>query len=237
MRENTMSYHKPQKTLFAWILSAALILGINTSHADITTPPDDLLKDVANKMISELNRQRVDLKGDPKKVQALVETILLPSVDVISSSKSVLGKHWRRASKAQKIGFIKEFRTLLLRFYSSALAEYLNNNSDPLDINMINFHPVHLEEGRKDITVRSTIKPKKGEPVMVNYHMQQTRKGWKVYDVSVEGVSVITTYKTSFASEIRQQGLDSLIASLSERNAKLLANNDVENAFKKNKTP
>ena len=237
MRENTMSYHKHQKFIFAWLISIVLMLGINTSHADVPTPPDDILKDVADKMISELNNQRVNLKGDPTKVQALVEEILLPSVDVISSSKSVLGKHWRRASKAQKIGFIKEFRTLLLRFYSSALAEYLNNNSEPLDIKMIRFHPVHLEEGRKDITVRSTIKPKKGEPVTVNYHMQLTHRGWKVYDVSVEGVSVITTYKTSFASEIRQQGLDSLITSLSERNAKLLANNDHDNPFKKNKTP
>lgn len=237
MRENTMSYHKQQKFIFSWLISTVLLLGITTSYADVTTPPDELLKDVANKMITELNNQRVSLKGDPAKVQALVEDILLPSVDVISSSKSVLGKHWRGASKAQKIGFIKEFRTLLLRFYSSALAEYLNNNSEPLDIKMINFHPVHLEDGRKDITVRSTIKPKQGEPVKVNYHMQLTRKGWKVYDVSVEGVSVITTYKTSFASEIRQQGLDSLITSLSERNAKLLANNDHENPFKKSKTP
>ena len=232
-----MSYHKHQKFIFTWLISTVLLLGINTSQADVTTPPDDILKDVADKMITELNSQRVNLKGDPTKVQALVEDILLPSVDVISSSKSVLGKHWRRASKAQKIGFINEFRTLLLRFYSSALAEYLNSNSEPLDIKMIRFHPVHLEKGRKDITVRSTIKPKKGEPVTVNYHMQLTRKGWKVYDVSVEGVSVITTYKTSFASEIRQQGLDSLITSLSERNAKLLANNDHDNSLNKNKTP
>ena len=231
-----MLCHKQQKFTFAWLISIIMLVGAGTSNA-ATTQPDDILKQVARKMISELNNRRVDLKGDPVKVQGLVEEILLPSVDVINSSKLVLGKYWRRASKEQKIGFIKEFRTLLLRFYSSALAEYLNNNNEPLDINMINFHPVHLAEGREDITVRSTVKPKKGEPVPVNYHMHLTRKGWKVYDVSVEGVSVITTYKTSFASEIRQQGLDSLIASLSERNAKLLANNDHDNPFKAKKTP
>ena len=230
-----MPSHKPQKFAYIWLVGLSLLLGVHASHADAVVPPDELLKQVANKMISDLNTKRVDLKGDPAKVQALVEENLLPSVDIINSSKLVLGKYWRTASKAQKIGFIKEFRTLLLRFYSSALAEYLNNNSEPLDINMIEFLPIHLEAGRDEITVRSVVKPKKGEPVPVNYHMHLTSKGWKVYDVSVEGVSVITTYKTSFANEIRQQGLDSLIASLVERNAKLLANNDHDNPFKSKK--
>jgi phospholipid transport system substrate-binding protein len=236
MREETMQRYRPKYPVSRWIICVLLLATAHISHAEPTIPPDELLKSVADKMISELNAKRVDLKGNPAKVQALVEQELLPSVDVITGSRLVLGRYWRSASKAQKIGFIKEFRTLLLRFYSSALAEYLNNNSEPLDRAMIEFLPVHLEPGREDITVRSIIKPKKGEPVPVNYHMHITHKGWKVYDVSVEGVSVITTYKTSFANEIRQQGLDSLIASLAERNAKLIANNDHDNPFKPKKS-
>lgn len=230
-----MPSHILPKFTYTWLISVFMLLSISTGNAETTTPPDAILKDVANKMIAELNNKRAELKGNPAKVQALVEEHLLPSIDIINSAKLVLGKYWRSASKEQKIGFIKEFRTLLLRFYSSALAEYLNNNNELLDPGMIEFFPVHLEAGREEITVRSVVKPKKGEPVPVNYHMNLTRKGWKVYDVSVEGVSVITTYKTSFASEIRQQGLDSLIASLNERNAKLLANNEHDNPFKPKK--
>ncbi|MFO7603042.1 MAG: ABC transporter substrate-binding protein [Gammaproteobacteria bacterium] len=231
-----MPSHNQTKSALRWLLSITLLFGVG-QYAAADTPPDALLKDAANKMITELNNQRAELKGNPARVQALVEEILLPSVDVINSAKLVLGKYWRTASKEQKIGFIKEFRTLLLRFYSSALAEYLSTNDELLELEMISFHPVHIEAGREDITVRSTVTPKKGEPVPVNYHMHLTRNGWKVYDVSVEGVSVITTYKTSFANEIRQQGLDSLITSLGERNAKLLANNTGENPFKGKKTP
>lgn len=231
-----MLHVRDKNNLYRWLISMLLAITAFNSQAQSATPPDEILKQVANKMISELNAKRTDLKGNPEKVQALVEQELLPTVDVINGSKLVLGRYWRSASKEQKIGFIREFRTLLLRFYSSALAEYLNNNSEPLDPKMIEFLPLHLEPGREEITVRSVIHPKKGEPVPVNYHMHLTRKGWMVYDVSVEGVSVITTYKTSFASEIRQQGLDSLIASLAERNAKLLANNDHDNPFKAKKT-
>lgn len=224
-----MTPFRQQKTVMTSVF--LLLLGLYAKPLLADTPPKELLEGVAQEMIASLNSQRAELSGNPKKVQALVEQKLLPHIDIINSSKWVLGKYWRRASKKQKIGFIKEFRTLLLRFYSTALAEYLDNNKEQLDPDMITFHPVKLEEGRKDITVRSRIKPKKGEPVPVHYHMHLTKKGWKVYDVSVEGVSVITTYKTSFASEIRQQGIDALIASLAERNKKLLAHNDIKNPF------
>ena len=232
-----MSCHKQQKSPFIWITSVFMLLVTNSCFANAATPPDDVLKTVADKMISQLNTQRAELKGKPDKVQALVENVLLPNIDVINGSKLVLGKYWQTANREQKIGFIKQFRTLLLRFYSSALADYLNNNNEPLDRNMIEFLPTHLETGRDEITVRSIIHPKKGEPVPVNYHMHLTRRGWMVYDVSIEGVSVITTYKTSFANEIRQDGIDKLIASLEERNAKLITDTDADNPFKTKSKP
>ncbi len=230
-----MSRHKPQKSPFISLMSIFMLLATGSCFANATPPPDDVLKSVADKMISQLNTRRVELKGKPDKVQTLVEEVLLPNIDVINGSKLVLGKYWRIASKEQKIGFIRQFRTLLLRFYSSALADYLDNNNEPLNRKMIEFLPIHLEPGRDEITVRSIIKPRKGEPVPVNYHMHLTSRGWMVYDVSIEGVSVITTYKTSFANEIRQDGIDSLIASLAERNAKLAASTDPNNPFKARK--
>lgn len=184
--------------------------------------PKALLEESSVKMINAINDNRDKIKNDPAVTQQLIEDILMPHLDFITASKYVLGSEWDKADKAQKIGFIKAFRTLLLRFYSSALTEYLSNHDEKLDPNTITF----LDPGKittSQITIRSEVQPKSGKPVPVNYQMLKTNNGWKVFDVSVEGVSVITTYKTSFASEIQQGGLDKLIASINERNEKLAA--------------
>ena len=184
---------------------------------------DVLLKQTAEKMINTLNNERNNLKGNPDRVRELVEQELLPHIDIITASRWVLGKHWRTAEKEQKIKFIRQFRSLLLRFYSNALAEYLDSkDSKPLDISTITFLPLRMEANEKDVVVRSIIKQDNGQTVPVNYSMHLTSKGWKVYDVAVEGISVISTYRTSFATEIKQHGIDSLIASLSDKNNKFI---------------
>ena len=200
------------------LISALLMFFTPLAQAEKS--PKALLEETATAMITAVNENREQIKSDPKITQQLIEKILLPHIDFITASKYVLGKHWDTASKEQKIGFIKAFRTLLLRFYSSALTEYLNSGAELLDPGVIHFQDPGTITTRQ-ITLRSEVKPKSGKPVPVNYQMHKTRKGWKVFDVSVEGVSVITTYKTSFASEITQSGLDSLITSLQERNARL----------------
>lgn len=205
-------------------LLVSLFLGAGQSLAT-TDSPKDLLVETAEQMLDALNSNRDKIKGDTKLTEELIEKILLPHIDFITASKWVLGQHWDGASKEQKLEFIRSFRTLLLRFYSSALTEYLNSHEEKLDMSLMTFQePGNIENGQ--VTVRSEVKPKTGKPVPISYQMHKTSKGWKVYDVSVEGVSVITTYKTSFGTEIQQKGLDALIASLKERNAKLLAGDD-----------
>ena len=152
------------------------------------------------KMFDALNANRDAIKEDPDVAQKLVEDILLPHLDFISASKWVLGKYWKDAEKKQKIRFIKEFRTLLLRFYSNALAEFISNKDEDLDPSIMIFHHIKDLGDKKKITVRSNVTSKSGKSTQIQYHMHLTRKGWKVYDVSVDGVSVSTTYKTSFAS-------------------------------------
>lgn len=178
-----------------------------------------LLEQVAKEMIQAANQRRDEIKQNPKVVEKLVQELLLPHIDLITASRWVLGKHWRRASKEQKIRFIKHFRGMLLRFYSTALADYLSKNTVSEDL--IRFQPVRAEAGSEDVTVRSHVYPPSGQPVPVNYSMHLTRKGWKVYDVSVEGVSVITTYRNSFDDEIRRNGLDKLIARLANEDDEL----------------
>lgn len=219
-----------KQTLSITVVTALMLLAVTVKAEE---DPRALLESAAVKMISAINNNLEKIKSDPALTQQLIEQNLMPHMDFITASKYVLGSHWDSASKEQKIGFIRAFRTLLLRFYSSALTEYLSNHSEKLDPKTIVFYdPGKITSSQ--ITVRSEVQPSSGKPVPVNYQMHKTRNGWKVFDVSVEGVSVITTYKTSFASEIQQGGLDKLIASINERNAKLAAGKEQPTAEKTN---
>ena len=205
-----------------WLLVLTSYLLVVPAQAE-STSPGTVLETATHQMVSAINANHEKIKADPGVVNDLVEEILMPHIDFISSSKWVLGKHWRRASKQQKLEFIRQFRSLLLRFYSAALAEYLTNNTVSED--MFVFLPVRASDNNEQVTVHSEIHPPSGTIIPVTYNMHLTRKGWKVYDVSIEGVSMVTTYRTSFAVEIKQKGLDGLIDSLAVRNDKL-ANKD-----------
>ena len=210
------------KLIRFWLLLFATSLLIAPVQAE-PTAPNTVLDMATRQMITAINANQEKIKADPSVVNGLVEDILMPHIDFIASSKWVLGKHWRRASKDQKLEFIRQFRALLLRFYSVALAEYLTTNTVSED--MFVFLPLRGDTSTKRVTVHSEIHAPSGSIIPIKYSMHLTKKGWKVYDVSIEGVSMVTTYRTSFASEIKQKGLDGLIASLAERNTKLAQNN------------
>jgi phospholipid transport system substrate-binding protein len=201
-----------------WLITLASTLLFSPLRAE-TTPPNMLLETASREMISAINTNHEKIKADPTVLNGLVEEILMPHIDFIAASQWVLGKHWRRASREQKLEFIRQFRTLLLRFYSTALSEYLTTNTVKED--MFVFMPLRGDTANKQVTVNSEIHAPSGSIIPVKYSMHLTNKGWKVYDVSIEGVSMVTTYRTSFAAEIKQKGLDGLIASLTERNVKL----------------
>lgn len=211
--------------IFAFIFSMLLISNSIASVNSGSQAPDEMLKVATKKMLRSINDNRAEIKQSPDKLKSLVEEIILPHLDFIAASKAVMGKYWRRAKKPQKIEFIRQFRLLLLRFYSSALAEYLNDNDKKLDENLIHYFPVNMKEGDKSLTVRAEVKVESGQPIPIRYRMHLTSKGWKIYDVAVEGISMITTYKNNFATQLKTDGIDALIASLKEKNEQLLANN------------
>jgi len=211
--------------LFTLII--ALLINGN-SHANAPAP-DKMLKSATKTMLRSINENRAEIKQSPDKLTSLVEKIILPHLDFIAASKLVMGKYWRRAEKEQKIKFIRQFRTLLLRFYSSALAEYLSINDKILDENLIHYFPIEIAEGETSLTVRAELKPDSGKNVPIYYRVHLTKKGWKIYDVSVEGISMITTYKNNFATQFKNEGIDALIASLKEKNKEMLANNNNHN--------
>lgn len=205
--------------ILALIISLLLI---TVSHANIQ-PPDKMLEAATKTMLRSINENRAEIKQSPDKLKSLVEKIILPHLDFIAASKLVMGKYWRRAEKEQKIKFIRQFRLLLLRFYSSALSEFLSNDDKKLNEDLIQYFPIKVAEGETSLTVRAQIKPESGKTVPIFYRVHLTRKGWKIFDVSVEGISMITTYRNNFAVQFRSEGIDALIASLEEKNKNMLS--------------
>ena len=185
--------------------------------------PTEVLEKASHEMIDAINKNRDAIKLDPDLTQTLVEEILLPQIDLIAASKAVMGKYWDEATKEQKITFIRQFKTLLLRFYSSALSEYLNSHEVALDYSMMTFFQSTDEANANTIVVRSEVKVSGEKPVPIVYYMRNSRKGWRIFDVAVEGVSLITTYKTSFGSEMAADGIDAMLESLAARNRRLLS--------------
>jgi len=219
--------HRPRGVLA--LLGALLIALAGPVHAQdpheagspALTPPDRVMRQAAEQMFTALRDHRADLQKDPTYIYKLVDRVLVPHVDFDRASHWVLGRYWRRASADQRRRFIHEFKTLLVRFYSNALAEYARGHE--LQQDMITFLPLRSDDGARDVTVRSLVHQPNGTSVAVNYELHREPDGWKVYDVTVEGISMVTTYRSSFAEEIRRGGIDGLIRTLAERNRKLLA--------------
>ena len=213
-----------KKALF--LLGFLLIANTPAIANTDTQAPDDMLKAATLEMLRSINNHRDEIKQSPDKLKSLVEEIILPHLDFIGASKIVMGKYWRRAETKQKVAFIKQFRLLLLRFYSSALAEYLSGEKNKaLPEDLIHYFPIKLNEGETSLTVRAELQSESGKTIPIYYRVHLTSKGWKIFDVSVEGISMITTYKNNFATQFKNQGVDALIASLEEKNKQLLANN------------
>ncbi|VAW96830.1 Uncharacterized ABC transporter, auxiliary component YrbC [hydrothermal vent metagenome] len=189
------------------IVSAAPVYAVGSADE-----PQALVKSTTEKMFAKLKAEKQNLDKNPQLVYGLVSDIVLPHFDFITMSKWVLGKNWRSASRAQKIGFIKAFRELMVRTYSVALLEYTDSK--------IKYKPLRDDVSKGDVTVKTQVEMESGSPVAINYSLHKKKKGWKVYDISVEGVSLIANYRTTFASEVKQKGLDALIARLQKHNKK-----------------
>lgn len=172
--------------------------------------PRVMLEQAAGQMLSALRKHDSELRADPQRLYALVEELLVPHVDLDLVARRVLGKQWRHASRAQREKFSREFKNMLVRFYSSALLEYAGFR--------FRFYPVRLREGEKRAVVRSEVMRSGGPPHSVNYSVVLRDDGWKVYDVTIDGVSVVVTYRSSFAGEIRRGGLDALLEKMARWN-------------------
>ena len=173
-------------------------------------PPQDVIQDTSTRMIDALRQNRAKLDRDPGQIYGLVDQIVLPNFDFALMSRWVLGRAWQQATPDQRRRFTEEFRTLLVRTYAKALLEYSDE-----DLRLL---PQPTVGNGNEVTVKTEVRLKAGRPIQINYSMHLNNDGWKVYDVKVDGVSLVTNYRSTFANQIRANGMDSVIADLQQRN-------------------
>ncbi|HEY3486471.1 MAG TPA: ABC transporter substrate-binding protein [Gammaproteobacteria bacterium] len=173
--------------------------------------PQALVQSVTTKILQTLKENKGRLT-DTEFVAQKIEELIVPHMDMVAMSKLVLGKNWRTATPAQRDAFVHEFKSLLVRTYKTSLGGYSNQTIDFLP-----FRP--SKEPDKTAVVRSEIKRPGGPPVPIIYSLRfKPEDGWKVYDIGVEGVSLVTNYRSNFDRDIATKGMDTLIATLKQRN-------------------
>ena len=175
--------------------------------------PDALVKGVTQDVIAIVKQDKDIQSGNTKKTIALVEEKVLPHFNFTRMTALAMGINWRKATPDQQQMLIDQFRTLLVRTYSTALTSYRNQ--------AIDFKPLRAQPADTDVTVRSEVRQSGAEAVTIDYSMEKTPSGWKVYDVVVGGVSLVTTYRETFANEVRNAGVDGLIKTLYDKNRQL----------------
>lgn len=191
--------------MLRFILISLILLNSQAIYAENQNPPlqissaGSLIQVTAKQMLSRIEQDRSKINANPRHVYDLVDEILLPHIDFKRMSRWVLGKHWRRTSVTEKEEFIGEFRKLIIRTYSTALLEYSGQE--------INFLPVRNSTDPNLASVRTEIRPANGPMIPISYDLYRNDAGhWKVYDVAIDGISLITNYRSSFGSQIRRQG-------------------------------
>lgn len=151
------------------------------------------------------------LRTNPDGLYRLVDDIVLPHVDLAGLSRLTLGKHWRRATPEQQTRFAGEFRALLIRTYSNSLTEYEHQSTE--------YQLLNMSEDKRNTTVRTRVLQSGQSPMLIDYRLRRVGTGWKIYDVTIEGVSLAVSYRATFNEEIRRRGIEALIDNLAVRNA------------------
>ena len=196
--------------LFAMAI-AAMLMGGQVVHAEVAPEaPDVLVKGITTEVVAIIKADKDIQAGDTRKIVALVETKILPHFNFTRMTQSAVGAAWRRATPDQQKQLTQEFRTLLVRTYSNALALYREQ--------VIDFKPLRARAEDTEVTVRSEITQRGAQALTLDYDMEKTPAGWKVFDVKVGGVSLIAAYQGDFANQVRDAGIDGLLKVLANKN-------------------
>ena len=194
------------KSLITFVFAALLMAG--ALRAESLEAPGEMLKRTSDQGISVLKEKRMLIEKEPDMVYELVDQYILPHLDDVTMAKLALGKNWRKASNEEKIQFVDAFRTLLVRTYSKSLQEFRDQK--------INFFPAQAKNGKA--VVKSEVIQPGGPKIPVSYRMRVKDNEWKVYDISIDGVSLVTSYRGTFTQEFRKGGMQALLKLLNEKN-------------------
>ncbi|HSU76557.1 MAG TPA: ABC transporter substrate-binding protein [Burkholderiales bacterium] len=181
-----------------------------------STAPDVLVKTITDDVTTMIKKDKDIQAGDTKKAADLIESKIVPHFNFTRLARLAMGRNWRSATPEQQKALASEFKTLLVRTYSTALVNYKGQQID--------YKPLRAKPEDSEVTVKSEVKPSGStQPVTIDYELEKTSNGWKIYDVKVEGVSLVTTYRDTFATEVREGGIDGLIKSLAAKNREPLS--------------
>lgn len=210
--------------LFAVVAASVLALAApvtvfaqGTANASVAPSPqmapDALIRSLSNDILSTIRADKELQSGDIAKINTIVDRKVLPFVDFEKMTRLTVGRGWRQASADQRSALVREFRALLTYTYSGAISQISDHK--------VELRPFRAAPGDTDVIVRTHVVASKGEPIQLDYRMEKTDTGWRIYDVNILGIWLVENYRSSFASEISAGGIDGLIKSLTERNKQL----------------
>ncbi len=187
-----------------------VFFSFSLARAQAQLAPDALAKSVTDDVLTVIRADKDIQSGNQKKLLELVDAKVLPHFNFTHMTQLAMGRNWRAANPEQQKKLVAEFRTLLVRTYTTAFTQYKNQT--------VEYKPVRMPAGDTDVVVQSLIKQNSGQPIAVDYSMEKIESGWKVYNMKIEGISLVENYRNTFNTEIQKNGVDGLIATLADKN-------------------
>jgi len=186
-----------------------MCFAVGVVHAEVIAP-DALIKNTVQEVIAIIKVDKDIQSGDQKKIIALVDAKVLPNFDFSRMTQLAVGKYWRTATPEQKQSLVTEFRNMLVRTYTKVFTVYRDQT--------VEVKPSKIATDDTEVTVKTVISKPGSQPILVDYEMKKADSGWKVYDISIDGVSMVMSYRGTFATQIQDSGIDGLIKTLSVKN-------------------
>jgi len=191
-------------------LLLALLLGAGLAARAQELGPEDLVKRVTQEVLDAIKSDAQLAAGDRQKVLKLAEEKVLPHIDFEEAARLAVGRSWAQATPEQRARIVGEFRAMLVRTYAAAIQSYSGQTMNVL--------PVRMKPGDTDVTVRNRYLRPGAPPVSIEYQMRKTPGGWKIYDITAEGVSLVLTYRSDFDATVKQEGIEGLIRKMQAKN-------------------
>ena len=192
---------------------ALFALTAATGAANTDVAPDVLARSVTDEVLAIVRADKELQSGNAQKVAQLIETKVLPHFNFSRMTQLAVGRNWRQATPEQQKILVEEFKTLLVRTYTTAFTQYRNQTVD--------YRPLRIGPADTDVVVKSLVRQPAGQPIAIDYSMEKLAGAWKVYDVKIEGISLVENYRHTFNNEIQRSGVDGLIRVLSDKNRTL----------------